>query len=96
MNNLLNKMDRRLGKYAVPNLIVYLLGGYRVCTAVRGAGRAEPDDVRAVLHSARTSLEACYLGAYAAGFQSFICRYHDDVLLSAWPVVRTHMGGVSV
>ncbi len=30
MNNLLNKMDRRLGKYAVPNLIVYLLGGYAI------------------------------------------------------------------
>lgn len=30
MNNFLNKMERRLGRYAVPNLIVFLLGGYAV------------------------------------------------------------------
>ena len=30
MNNFLNKLERKWGRYAVPNLIMYLLGGYAV------------------------------------------------------------------
>lgn len=30
MNNFLNKLERKWGRYAIPNLIVYLLGGYAV------------------------------------------------------------------
>ena len=30
MNHYLNKLERKLGRYAVPNLITYLLGGYAV------------------------------------------------------------------
>lgn len=30
MNNFLNKLERKLGRYAIPNLIIYLLGGYAV------------------------------------------------------------------
>lgn len=30
MNTLLNKLERKLGRYAVPNLIVYLIGAYAI------------------------------------------------------------------
>lgn len=30
MNKFLNKLERKLGRYAIPNLIVWLLGGYAV------------------------------------------------------------------
>ena len=30
MNNLLNKMERKIGKYAIPNLILWLLVGYAI------------------------------------------------------------------
>ncbi|MCI8489534.1 MAG: hypothetical protein HFJ04_04695 [Lachnospiraceae bacterium] len=34
MNNLLNKLERKLGRYAIPNLIVWLLGGYAIGLAL--------------------------------------------------------------
>lgn len=30
MNNLLNKMERKIGRYAIPNLIIWLLAGYAI------------------------------------------------------------------
>lgn len=30
MNNILNKLERKIGRYAVPNLIVWLLAGYAI------------------------------------------------------------------
>lgn len=30
MNGLLNKMERKIGKYAIPNLVVWLLAGYAI------------------------------------------------------------------
>lgn len=34
MNNLLNKLERKLGRYAISNLIVWLLGGYAIGLAL--------------------------------------------------------------
>ena len=30
MNKILNKLERKMGRYAVPNLIVWLLAGYAI------------------------------------------------------------------
>ena len=65
MNNFLNKLERKWGRYAVPNLIMYLLGGYAVGFVLFYLA---PDVLNLLaLEPARANLAPCYLADYAAG-----------------------------
>ena len=79
--NWLNKLERKFGRYAVPNLIVYLIGAYSV-------GLEFP----ALLHFTRTDLETYHMDFNADRQQYHFSVDHDDVLLSAWNCVGARVG----
>ncbi len=92
--NWLNKLERKFGRYAVPNLIVYLIGAYSVGFVLN---MVAPNilgflNVPALLHFTRTDLETYHMDFNADRQQYHFSVDHDDVLLSAWNCVGARVG----
>ena len=61
--NWLNKLERKFGRYAVPNLIVYLIGAYSVGICIEHGGTEYIGilEFPALLHFTRTDLETYHM-----------------------------------
>ena len=75
--NWLNKLERKFGKYAIPNLIVWLIGAYTIgfLSCFTWADMA-----------------FSYMDTYAYRDKSYFSANYGDVLLSAWYDVRENLG----
>ena len=76
--NWLNKLERKFGRYAVPNLIVYLIGAYSVGFVLNMV--------------APNILETSHMDFNADRQQYHFSVDHDDVLLPAWNCVGARVG----
>ena len=91
--NWLNKLERKFGRYAVPNLIVYLIGIFRwICIEHGGTEYIGILEFPALLHFTRTDLETYHMDFNADRQQYHFSVDHDDVLLSAWNCVGARVG----
>ena len=91
--NWLNKLERKFGRYAVPNLIVYLIGAYSVGFVLNMVAEYIGIlEFPALLHFTRTDLETYHMDFNADRQQYHFSVDHDDVLLSAWNCVGARVG----
>ena len=89
--NWLNKLERKFGRYAVPNLIVYLIGAYSVGFVLNMVA----PNILGFLNFqpfTRTDLETYHMDFNADRQQYHFSVDHDDVLLSAWNCVGARVG----
>lgn len=92
--NWLNKLERKFGRYAVPNLIVYLIGAYSVgfvlnmvAPNILGFLNFQP---YYILHGQIWRLITWDFNADRQQYHFSVD--HDDVLLSAWNCVGARVG----
>lgn len=92
--NWLNKLERKFGRYAVPNLIVYLIGAYSVgfvlnmvAPNILGFLNFQP---YYILHGQIWRLITWILMPTDSNI--IFSVDHDDVLLSAWNRIRARVG----
>lgn len=92
--NWLNKLERKFGRYAVPNLIVYLIGAYSVgfvlnmvAPNILGFLNFQP---YYILHGQIWRLITWILMPTDKEYHFSVD--HDDVLLSAWNCVGARVG----
>ena len=92
--NWLNKLERKFGRYAVPNLIVYLIGAYSVgfvlnmvAPNILGFLNFQP---YYILHGQIWRLITWILMPTDSNI--IFSVDHDDVLLSAWNCVGARVG----
>ena len=90
--NWLNKLERKFGRYAVPNLIVYLIGAYSVGFVLNMVAPNILGFLNFLLHFTRTDLETYHMDFNADRQQYHFSVDHDDVLLSAWNCVGARVG----
>lgn len=94
----LNKMERKFGRYAIPNLIIYLIGAYCIgfflqylSPTLLGYLNMQP---YYVLHGQIWRI--IILDLPAAGQQCVLSDHHDVVLFSAWPGIGEYLGNLPV
>ena len=76
--NWLNKLERKIGRYAVPNLIIWLIGAYTVGYVF---GTVSPGILS---YLTWTDLETGNMGIYANRVKPDLLIDHGIILLSAW------------
>ena len=91
--NWLNKLERKIGRYAVPNLIIWLIGA---CIRNRIAWYFKLSDTQSLSYFTWTDLETGDMGVYADRVQSDLLTDHGIVLLPAWHGTGTYLGNFPV
>ena len=93
--NFLNKMERKFGKYAIPNLSLYLIMGYILGYLLEFISPAVLDfsDIESVSDSARPDLAACHVDYHSAVLKSGpVDNYNAVLLLFHWHQSGKDMG----
>ena len=93
--NWLNKLERKIGRYAVPNLIIWLIGAYTIGYVF---GTVSPGILitQSLSYFTWTDLETGDMGVYADRVQSDLLTDHGIVLLPAWHGTGTYLGNLPV
>ena len=86
--NWLDKLERKFGRYAIPNLTVYLLAGYVIGFAVSYTGT--------VLYPARADLEDYFMGTDSTDGKSLFAFLFSTFVLFTGDSPGADMGDIPV
>ena len=95
--NWLNKLERKIGRYAVPTYYMADRSLYdRLCIRNRIAWYFKLSDTQSLSYFTWTDLETGDMGVYADRVQSDLLTDHGIVLLPAWHGTGTYLGNLPV
>ena len=92
--NFLNKMERKIGKYAIPNLMIYLIAAYCIGFVIYTVNPNFMLMLKPLSYSSWTGVETDYLDSDANRHQSILTADYGTSLLSAWFCTGTELGHI--